>query len=305
MKVKSISKNEYFKILKEFNIDIPLFCGYEAYEAYETVDLLLVSEKDNKIALFFVPIDNDSIRRKYRFFPYLMPIMLKKENNLKIKEINKILFNYLFNNYSYVFIPLHPDYKMISSVSSLGGFVEMRHTHILYNKITFDDLNSKLKNHIRNAKKYVNIIIDKNIDDYEFEYAIKGKKEEVKLRSKLAKNIIKNNNGFAVKAYKDNKVIAGLIIANDNGWMYLLHSYQKEKIRGVVPLMIINAIEYSFNNNCKCFDFEGSVIDDIDDFFASFDAQIVTYPYVIYAEDKEKFNSLINRSRNIEGRVKK
>ena len=305
MEIKRIEEKEYFKLLKDANIDIPLYCDKEAIDAYGDVILLGVFNNDNPLAVFLAPINNSGVRRKYRFFPYHMPVILKEENNIKLKEINKALFNYLFKKYDYTFIPLHPDFKVVSAIASQGGFVEMRHTHIFFNKISFEELNSKLKNHIRNAMNAVEIVIDNDTSNYDFSLAIKGNEEEVKLRSNLAKELIKNKKGFVVKAVKEKEVVAGLIIVNDNGWMYLLHSYQKEKIRGVVPLMILKAIEESFDKmNCKCFDFEGSVIDEIDDFFSSFNGTITTYPYVIYAKDKDKFISLIERSINIEGRIK-
>lgn len=53
------------------------------------------------------------------------------------------------------------------------------------------------------------------------------------------------------------------------------------------------------------FDFECSVIDKIDDFFMSFNADIITYPYIIFSKTKDGFEKLVNRSINIDGRVKK
>ena len=69
--------------------------------------------------------------------------------------------------------------------------------------------------------------------------------------------------------------------------------------------MIFKAMDVSFNQKkIRYFDFEGSVIDEIDDFFSSFNGTIITYPYIIYSKDKAKMNELINRSINIEGRIK-
>ena len=183
----------------------------------------------------------------------------------------------------------------------------MRHTHIVNKKMIFEELNPKLRNHIKNAKKKVELIIDTNYQDYDFSEAIKGSKEEQDERTKLAKKIIDNNNGYVVKVKFENQVIAGLIIVFDNEWAYLLHSYQKKGVvRGAVSYMIFSAIDYAFDViKVKYFDFEGSVIDEIDDFFSSFNADIVTYPYIIFSKTKDGFEKLINRSINIEGRVKK
>ena len=51
----------------------------------------------------------------------------------------------------------------------------MRHTHVTNKKIGIDDVSSKMRNHIRNALKEVEVVIDNDYSNYEFTKAIKGK----------------------------------------------------------------------------------------------------------------------------------
>lgn len=306
MIIETINKDEYLDILKKNNIDIPVYADNEALEIYSNKEIIKVTKKNKVLAVFLIPIDNNGVRREYRYFPYVNPIFIKNENNVSRKKILKMIFNYLFDKYNYCFIPLHPSFKMVSSIQSEGGFVEMRHTHVSSSKIMIDDVPSKLRNHVRNAMKQAEVIIDNDYSNYEFDLAIKGERDEVIKRSKLAKALIDNGKGIVIKGIADGKVRAGIICIYDKDWAYLLHSYHDKSIRGLAALLMIKASEYLFDKkNISCFDFEGSVIDEIDDFFASFNVNIINYPYVIEANSKEEFYNLIDRSMNIEGRINK
>ena len=305
MIIEAIDKNEYLELLKKVK-NVSICCDEEAVDAYLEKEIIKVVKNNIDIAVFLVPLDNNGIRREYRFFPYLSPIFLMELNNFSKKQILKFMFNYLFNKYDYCFIPLHPSFKMIMSIQSEGGFVEMRHTHRNYKKLSINDLSSRLKNHIRYAEKKVVVKLDFNYSDIDFNLAIKGSNKEVEKRSAVAKKMIDLKKGFILKAVVDYEVKAFIICIFDKEEAYLLHSYQDKTIRGVIPLLILRANEYLFDTiNIKCFDFEGSVINNIDDFFSSFDVNIVNYPYVIFAKEKEKFYELIERSKNIEGRCEK
>lgn len=305
MEIVTIDEIEYINLLKKNLEYIPIWTDLEALNCYKEKELIKVCKGNNALAIFLIPLNDNGVRRKFRFFPYCMPILLSDTNNMKKKEIYKLIFNYIFNKYDYTFIPLHPEFKMVSSISSEDGFVEMRHTHILTNNYKPVEFNSKLKNHIRSAEKKVLINLDLDYSTFDYDLAIKGNLEEKKERSNLSKKLLNSKKSFLVKAVYNNEIIAGIQIVYDNEWAYLLHSYQKQKVRGTIPLLINIAVKECFNNlNIKFFDFEGSVIDEIDDFFSSFNAKIITYPYVIHAGTEEKFIELIKRSKNIQGRVK-
>ena len=306
MKIEAISNNEYLEILTDNNINIPIYADKEAIEVYSNKEIIKVVKNNRTLAVFLVPIDNNGIRREYRFCPYISPIFINTENNYTKKKVLKIIFNYLFNKYDYCFIPLHPSFKLISAIQSEGGFVEMRHTHVTDKKLTLDSVPAKLRNHIRNAMKQVEVFIERDYSNYDFNLAIKGDNEEIIKRSDLTKKLIDNGKGLVIKGIVEGIVKASIICIYDKEWAYLLHSYQDKTVRGIVPLLIIKANEYLFDKlGIKYFDFEGSVIDEIDDFFSSFNLDIVNYPYIIESKSKDIFYKLIDRSMNIEGRIKK
>lgn len=306
LKIETIDETKYFNILKLNNIDIPIWSDKEAVKIYKEKEIIKVYNNSETIAVFLMPLNNNGVRREYRYFPYVSPIFLKEESILKKKEILKLIFNYIFNKYDYCFIPLHPDFNVISSISSEGGFVEMRHTHIATSKINLSTISSKLRNHIKSASQKVTIEISNSYKEYDFNEAIKGNEDEIVKRAALARKLLDNGKAITIIAKNNKKVVAGLVIMYDSNWAYLLHSYQDKTIRGVIPLLIYNAINYSFDNTTiKYFDFEGSVIDEIDDFFSSFNVNLVTYPYLIEAKNESKFFELIKRSINIEGRIRR
>ena len=304
MKLEIINDKEYLELIKNKNIS--LYNNQEALKYYDKHEIIKISNQSEILCLFLIPLKENGIRRKYRFFPYTGPIFLKELNNTKQKEILKIIFNYLFNKYEYAFIPLNPDFKMVSSLCSEGALVEMRHTHITNEPLKLEKLSSKLRNHINSSSKKINIEISTSYENYDFNKAIVSSGEELTLRTNLAKELLNNNKAITVIAYNDTKPIAGLVIAYDNDTAYMLHSYQDKTIRGVIPALIYKATEYCFKNlKIKNFDFEGSVIDEIDDFFTNFNINITTYPYIIYSKNKQELIKLIDRSMNIEGRIRR
>ena len=140
---------------------------------------------------------------------------------------------------------------------------------------------------------------------FRFDIAIKGTAQEINNRSKMAINLIKNRNGKVFTAFKNNKAIAGVIIVFDYNSAILLHSWQnKDTERGTIPYLIYYAILWCFKNlNIKYFDFEGSVIKTIDDFFAEFNTEILIYPYIHFGKNKDELFKIIDRSINIDGRI--
>lgn len=258
MKIEAISNNEYLEILTDNNINIPIYADKEAIEVYSNKEIIKVVKNNRTLALFLVPIDNNGIRREYRFYPYISPIFINTENNYTKKKVLKIIFNYLFNKYDYCFIPLHPSFKLISAIQSEGGFVEMRHTHVTDKKLTLDSVPAKLRNHIRNAMKQVEVFIERDYSNYDFNLAIKGDNEEIIKRSDLTKKLIDNGKGLVIKGIVEGIVKASIICIYDKEWAYLLHSYQDKTVRGIVPLLIIRANDYLFDKfGIKYFDFEG------------------------------------------------
>lgn len=306
--IKLIKLAEYKKILGENNKSVPLYMDPDVISCYEDLEILKVSKGEKLIAIYAYPLFNNGemicVERQYRFLPYTSPVFFENLDSLHCKKICYMIFKYIFDKYKAVYLPLSPNFKCVSAIQSLGGFVEIRHTHIATQGLTLNSLNSKLRNHINHANKMVNIVINKDINLFRFDIAIVGNKNEQEKRKKHAINIINRGKGVIITAMQDNISVAGAILVYDSEYVYLLHSWQMaDTPRGVIPLIIFRAIEWSYNNlPIKYFDFEGSVIQNVDDFFSTFNVEVVTYPYIHYASEKNDFWKLISKSINVNGR---
>lgn len=305
IKLGIITETDYRTLIK--GKDLPLWANEYALNAYKQFVILGVKKKDILICSFIAPLYEDKsdglvVKRTFRFLPYMMPLYWEEISPLLKKEVVRLLFEYLFSNYKYTYIPMHPDFLECAAIASIAGFVEMRQTHILHNIPAYPN---SVKQKVKKAKKEVIVSVSRNPDDFMFDKAIKGSDSEVELRKQLAIDLLNNNKAFTFLGVQNESVKAGIFIALDNEWGYLLHSWKdSDSNKGIIPLLITEAVSYLFDNNIiNVFDFEGSVIDSIDDFFTSFNSETITYPYIHYAKEKERFIELINRSMSIPGRI--
>ena len=309
--IEIINLSEYNKIIEENNIIIPIYMNPNAIKFYKQLEIIKISKGQHIAALYAYPLFNEGeekwVKREYRFLPYSSPVFLKEFSTLEKKNICYEIYKYIFEKYDVVYLPLSPDYSEVSSIQALGGFVEERNTNVITHRLSHFDLSNKLRNHIKHAEKMVRIEITKDVTSFKYNEAIKGNVEEQIKRKELAVNLIKDNKGFIINAFENEKNIAGAIVIYDNRYAYLLHTWQNgDTVRGTIPLIIFNSINWCFDNlNIKYFDFEGSVIKTIDDFFASFNTEILTYPYIHFAKNKENLMEIIERSMNIKGRISK
>ena len=308
--IKDITSKELEKLEKNNKLELPIWASAKTTSYYDDRIIITAWKGDELKGVFNVPITKEDnikiVDRGLRFFPYASPIIFEKDN-IKRREIVLLMFKYLVDNYNKISLPLFPEFKDIAPIQSLGIFTECWHTHTLKEKLNIDNVSSRLRNHINNALKLIDIIVDEKYDDYNFEKAIKGPKYEIDIRSKSGINLIKHGNGFFVTGIDKNTGIkmGGIMIAYDKDWAYLLHSWRdKDAPRGIIPTLILKAIQISFDEKkINTFDFEGAVIQNIDIFFSGFNANITTYPYLFWAKDKKEYKKLIEDSINIDGRL--
>jgi len=303
-----MTESEYENFEKKLDFELPIWIKSKNMICYKEKEIIGVKEKENIVAIYVLPIYRENnkvwIERTFRYFPYLSPVMLYKYNNLKKRAITYEIFKYVFEKYDLMYMPMHPTFKDISSIQSLGAFVECRHTHVTNKKINIDEMTSKLRNEIRNAKKQIEILIDRDIEKFRFDIAIRGNLDEQKNRTANAIHLINSGQGVIISANQEGKICAGIIVVYDNEWAYLLHSWQNGELpRGTVICLILEAINWVFENQkIKYFDLEGSVIDNVDIFFSKFNFDILLYPYVHFGKKYGDFENLINISKDIEGR---
>ena len=111
----------------------------------------------------------------------------------------------------------------------------------------------------------------------EFTYNRKGKQ----LKSELLSSILEqmdSENSFAYVSYLNNKPIAAAFVVYDkNTAYYLLGGYDpKNRHQGAGALSVYNAIIHSKKLGVKIFDFEGSMLPEVERYFRGFGGELKT-----------------------------
>ena len=161
------------------------------------------------------------------------------------------------------------------------------------------------KTSTKNANKSLKIEIGDDYSKFNFEQAVKGSKEEKIARKKSAINLIKNGHAKIITAYKKNKMCAGIFIATDNSTAYIMHSWQSDDApRGTMSALICKGATWAFKEKCsKRYDFEGSIIQNVDYYYSGFNCKIESYGYVFWSTEKKSFDKMIEKSINIPERL--
>lgn len=304
-----ISIEEYEKEIKELEMNIPVWIDPVTIKCYQNKEIIKVLYESNPLAYYVVPYyykdGKKWAERKYRFFAYLSPLFVSSAPNKKRKEAIYLIYKYIFDNYDYMYMPLHPDFREISAIQGLGAFVESRHTHVLNNVLDLDKLDSKLRNNIRSASKKLEVTIDYDPSKFNFDIAIHGDEDEKKFRKEHALNLLKNHKAIIFTGYYDGEPIIGNMVTFDDEWVYGLHAWQVDKVpRGSGPFIIYSISKWAFEEkNLKYFDFEGSVMLSIDNYFCNFNIDQIIYPYIHYGKTKNEMLDLIDISHDIDGRM--
>ena len=124
--LKIISSEEYEEDLKNIN-DIPVWIDPISIRIYENKEIIKILLDNEPLAYYVVPFyykdGKKWAERKYRYFAYLSPYFVKKCPNKKRKEAIYLIFNYIFSNYDYMYMPLHPSFTEISSTQGMAAFM--------------------------------------------------------------------------------------------------------------------------------------------------------------------------------------
>lgn len=301
-----ISEKEYTYLLNQFTGNSPfLFQQANCIKFYENVEFLKVNNGKKDVCVYAYPVfkreNRTCLRRPFRLLPYSLPAMPSQTTKTEQKQILQNLFGFLFNC-DEIYLPLFYKFDNLMAIQSKGGFLEQRGTHIAYKYHQFP---SKLLKEIEKIRGKIEVV-QESPDRFNFEKAIIGNDESVLKRKQFANFVFNKKQAFVLNAYDQNQNnIAGILVMYDKFYAYLFHSWRKDDaLRGVVPLLIQSAMRYCFDVLNVCgFDFEGSVINSIDDFFTGFETQIESYPFIHFAKEESDFVNLINTSKNIKGRL--
>lgn len=309
LNLRIISLEEYKKELKNVNVNIPVWIDPISIKCYENKEIICIDYENEPLLYYVIPYyekDNKLwCERKFRFFAYLSPFFIRKCPNKKKKESIYMVFKYIFDKYNYMYMPMHPSFSEISAIQGLGAFMESRHTHVLTDTLNLNNLDSKLRNNIRSASKKLTLTIDYDAYKFDFDIAIHGPKDEKEARKNHALNLLRNKKAIIFTAYYEGEPIYGNMVTFDNEWVYGLHAWQVDKVpRGCGPFVIYSISKWAFEERkLKYFDFEGSIMLSIDDYFCNFNAKQIVYPYVHYGRTREEMLELIDISHDVGGRL--
>ncbi len=198
------------------------------------------------------------------------------------KELKKITsFDYYF----------HPSFNNWIPLSWAGFTQQTRYTYRIDNlKDTVEDIEKKyhsnLKNDIKNAIKN-NVIIKQNIpfedlwntiDKTFLRQGSKSPFDKEKL-SIFIKNITKKDSFISFGVYdKDNKCIAvlGIVYEEKSSYLILNGIDIDNQIRGANAYIIHESIKYC-HSKCKFYDFEGSMLPGVEQFYRRFGGELTPY----------------------------
>ncbi len=309
LNLEIIDYEKYKEDLSKLDKNIPVWIDPITIKCYEEKEIIRVKLENEPLAYYVIPFYDLNgkkwAERKYRYFAYLSPFFIRKCTNKKKKEAIYLIFKYIFSKYNYMYMPLHPSFSEISSIQGLGAFVESRHTHILRNTLDLNKLDSKMRNNIRSAAKKLKITIDYDSSKFNFDIAIHGTEEEKKCRKEHALNLLKNHKAIIFTGYLNDEAVIGNMVTFDDEWVYGLHAWQVDKVpRGSGPFIVYSISKWAFETKkLKYFDFEGSIMLSIDDYFCNFNAEQIIYPYIHYGCTKKEMLELIDISHDIVGRI--
>lgn len=302
--VREIDQSEYQSLATNWGGKLPLWLLPKLITCYQDKKHLIAYRGNCPVGIWAVPMEGKIVRRRFRHFPYASPFLVEQDN-LKRREVVYELMKYLTENYVEINLPFDPDFKDLAPAQCLGAFVEWRHTHLLKNPLEYQKMPSRLRNHIINAKKFVRIVSGFDQDQFNFDAAIKGAKEERQARKENAVNMLNSHRAIIFSALKNKKLCGGIFIAFDSNNAYLMHSWQANGApRGTMSALIYEGVNWTLAEKLlRQFDFEGSVFQQIDYYYCGFNAEIRPYGHVFWSNKKNGLFTMVEKSINIPGRL--
>jgi len=110
-------------------------------------------------------------------------------------------------------------------------------------------------------------------------FSRKGKTTDIKFLDKILKDFAIESNSFTFISYKDQIPLSVVFCIYDKEFAYyILGGYNNDfKHHGAGALAVDNAIRFSKDKGIKYFDFEGSMIPEVEKYFRGFGGQITPY----------------------------
>jgi lipid II:glycine glycyltransferase (peptidoglycan interpeptide bridge formation enzyme) len=287
--------NNYDKLAKEYGT---IFNTYEWLKLFENIELYGIHDKGNNLIGGFHIYKQTkmgfSIYRNAPFTPHIGPFLkidAQNSSNVisKYREALLIMADFL-DNIKYSIISISLDKDIIDALPFIWKKFKVvpGYTYILDLDRSLDDIYKNMTAERRNdIKKGVKdeLIVEKT-NDYNIVKSLviktflRQKKEINKeMINKILFDFANNDNSFAFVTFKDKEPIATVFCVHDKRTSYyLLGGYNFEnKHHGAGPLAMWEAIKYSKEIGLKYFDFEGSMIPQIEKYFRGFGGKLIPY----------------------------
>lgn len=146
-----------------------------------------------------------------------------------------------------------------------------------------------LKNEISAEKttdySFLLSLMNKNVTGGKDIVGTSNKKKVLETLKEIAEKLIETQSGFLYlcKDRQQNVISAGLFGYYQNKCIYLAGAFEPDTTNsGAMSLMMWTAIREAASHDRLLFDFEGSMIENVERFFRKFGAYPVRYPEIIY-----------------------
>lgn len=275
---------------------------------YDDILVIVVWRGETLCGYWPVPLDRKEeklhARRRVRVLPYASPWIADLSFKQKC-SVMKSMLAFLQETVDSIELPMDPSCTTVHVANGIGGFMEWRHTHRCL-KINWDGKlgTNKTTNHIKVAERNVRIVVDDDPKNFDFNRAIVGGGEAQEKRKTFALECHQRRQAMVISAMQEQIVVGAVFLIRDHQVSYLFHSwFDREGPRGVPSLLVREAIDKSFSRwGVTVFDFEGSILCTVNDFFTGFSLELCPYPHLYWAKDTEYMLKLIRESIAIPGR---
>jgi len=287
--------NNYEKLAQEYGT---IFNTYDWLKLFENIELYGIYDKGNNLIGGFHIYKQKkigfSIYRNAPFTPHIGPFLKIDAQNYsnvisKYREALLLMADFL-DNIKYSIISISLDKNIIDALPFIWKKFKVvpGYTYILDFDRSLDDIYKNITAERRNdIKKGVKdeLIVEKT-NDYNIVKSLvmktflRQKKEINKdIIDKILFNFANSNNSFAFATFKNKKPISAVFCVYDKQTSYyLLGGYDVEdKHHGAGPLAIWESIKYAKEIGLKFFDFEGSMVPQIEKYFRGFGGKLTPY----------------------------